>query len=71
MARMFDVAGKPVRVLEGHTDDVTAIAVFQDAKHVCTGSFDKTARMFDTTTGKQLRKDKEFAKDKDLQANSQ
>lgn len=42
-------------VLSGHEDTIYAIAFQKDGKTVVTGSFDKTVRVWDATTGKQLR----------------
>lgn len=43
------------RVLVGHTDPVYAVAVSPDAKYAATGSFDKTIKLWDAASGKELR----------------
>jgi WD40 repeat protein len=44
-----------VVVLKGHTETVEAVAVSADGKFVATGCFDKTVRLFDAATGKEVR----------------
>ncbi|MEO8288910.1 MAG: helix-turn-helix domain-containing protein [Chloroflexota bacterium] len=46
--------GVPPRDLIGHTNSVQAIAFSPDGKYLATASDDKTARLWETTTGKQL-----------------
>jgi|GEM_PF-1657079 len=45
----------PALTLKGHTDPVSAVTVSPDGKFFATGSFDKTAKLWDGTTGKELR----------------
>jgi WD40 repeat protein len=45
----------PSNVLEGHTDIVTSVAITPDEKYVITGGADKTVRLWDATTGKEIR----------------
>lgn len=48
--RLFDVvssAPQPVRVLEGHTGNVTSVGFEQDARWIYTGSEDGTVRLWD------------------------
>jgi WD40 repeat protein len=44
-----------VGVLKGHTDTVAAVAVSPDGTLIATGSFDKSVRLWDAATGKELR----------------
>src|SRR4051812_24768173 len=39
----------------GHTNYVNSAVFSSDGKYVLTASFDKTARLWDATTGKELR----------------
>jgi WD40 repeat protein len=42
-------------VLQGHSRPVISVAFSPDGKRVLTGSFDKTARLWDAETGKEIR----------------
>lgn len=44
-----------VAVLPGHAETVEAVAVSPDGTFIATGSFDKTVRLFDAATGKEVR----------------
>jgi WD40 repeat protein len=44
-----------VTTLKGHTDTVEAVAVGPGGALAATGSFDKTARLYDLATGQELR----------------
>jgi len=46
---------KPLAVLTGHEDTIYTIAFHPSGQTVVTGSFDKTVRIWDAATGKQLR----------------
>ena len=45
----------PVREIEGHTRDIFAVAFSPDGLRIASGSTDKTVRLSETETGKNLR----------------
>eukprot|EP01042_Synura_sphagnicola_P025050 gene25049-32134_t len=47
--------GKALKVFSGHEDFVTSVAFSPDGRRMLTGSFDKTARLWDAETGKALK----------------
>lgn len=49
-----DKGGEPAVVLRGHTDEVHFARFSSDGRHVITGSRDRTARLWDAQTGKEL-----------------
>lgn len=56
LERLFDTrfcctTGELINTLEGHTDWVTAVAVAPDGETIVTGSGDKTARVWNRSTG--------------------
>src|SRR5438067_6825826 len=48
-------AAAPVATLKGHTETVYGIAFTPDGRQVVTGSFDKTVRIWDAATGKEIK----------------
>ncbi len=55
-ARIWDVAnGKTLHILTGHSELVIRAAFSPDSKYVLTGSVDETARLWDATTGNEVR----------------
>lgn len=48
------VTGTMVNKFKGHTGKITSIAVSKDARYIISGSVDKTARMWDTKTGRNV-----------------
>ena len=40
--------------LTGHSDPVYLVAYSPDGKHIVTGSRDKTVKIWDSTTGKEV-----------------
>ena len=40
--------------LRGHSDSVLSVAYSPDGKHIVTGSRDKTVKIWDSTTGKEV-----------------
>ena len=40
--------------LQGHTDSVSSVAFSPDGRHIVSGSFDKTIRVWDVQTGGQV-----------------
>src|SRR5271166_1143606 len=47
--------GPLIRTLEGHTDDVRAVAVTPDGRRAVSGSVDRTLRVWDLEVGQSLR----------------
>ena len=41
--------------LKGHAEAIYAIAYMPDGKHVVTGSFDKTLKVWEAATGKEIK----------------
>ena len=48
------VSGKLRAVLDGHQMGIAIVAFSPDGSTILTGSFDRTARLWDSTKGKQL-----------------
>ena len=47
--------GPPIRILEGHTNSVRAVAVTPDGRSAVSGSEDRTLRVWDLESGQTLR----------------
>ena len=45
-----------LRTLEGHSGSVSSVALSTDGKHIVTGGWDNTARIWDAETGKELKR---------------
>ncbi len=55
MCRIWDLlTGKCIRVLQGHSGRVNAVAVCDERSNVLTASDDSTARVWDMETGRCL-----------------
>jgi sugar lactone lactonase YvrE len=55
VVRLFDAAGNAAVVLDGHTRIVSAVAFSPDGNMLATGSSDESIKLWDPTTGKELR----------------
>jgi WD40 repeat protein/formylglycine-generating enzyme required for sulfatase activity len=56
-ARLLDVVtGNQLQVLHGHTDQLNCACFSPDGTQVLTGSNDRTARLWDVATGKELQR---------------
>ena len=49
-------AGQLVWTAEGHTDNVLSVAFSPDGKYLASGSSDNTVRLWDVTTGEEVRR---------------
>lgn len=47
--------GTEIRSFQGHTDEVSVVALTDDAKWLVTGSVDGSAKLWDVSTGKEIR----------------
>ena len=53
LSGLWRIKDPPPRTTQGHTDFVYSIAFSPDGRKLATGSYDKTARVWDMPTGKQ------------------
>src|SRR5262245_44779644 len=54
-ARIYDAAtGEELHILRGHTDHVVSASFSPDSRRLVTASWDKSARIWDVTTGEQV-----------------
>ena len=53
LSGMWGIKDPPPRTTQGHTNTVTSVAFSPDGRQQATGSGDKTARVWDLSTGKQ------------------
>src|SRR5271163_1617017 len=49
--RVEDTWASLIQTLAGHSDQITAVAFSPDGKQIVSGSYDKTIKLWDTTTG--------------------
>ena len=54
-ASMIPPGGPLIRTLAGHTDEVSAVSVTPDGRRAVSGSHDKTLKVWDLETGRELR----------------
>jgi WD40 repeat protein len=54
-ASLMPPGGQLIRILEGHTDSVYAVAVTPDGKHAISGSWDNTLRIWDIESGEEIQ----------------
>ncbi|MBT9310638.1 NB-ARC domain-containing protein [Leptothoe kymatousa] len=47
--------GALLRTFEGHSGEVMSVALSEDGRHALSGSYDKTMKLWDVTTGEALR----------------
>ena len=47
--------GEPVCTLTGHSREVLSVAYSPDGKHIVSGSWDNTVKVWDSQTGKEVR----------------
>ena len=47
--------GEPVCTLTGHSDTVASVAYSPDGKHIVSGSWDRTVKVWNAATGKEVR----------------
>ena len=53
LSGLWRIKDPPPRTTQGHTGYVTSVAFSPDGRQLATGSYDKTARVWDLSTGKQ------------------
>ncbi len=55
LSSIFDLSGKEISKLVGHTGYVLATAYSPDGKYIATGSVDKSAKLWNASNGKMIR----------------
>ena len=50
-----EVTLNPKCTLTGHSDTVTSVAYSPDGKHIVSGSWDSTVKVWNAATGKEVR----------------
>ncbi|KAK5972909.1 hypothetical protein GCK32_002327 [Trichostrongylus colubriformis] len=59
----IDAIGRPVKALTGHNHFVSDVAISSDGQFALSGSWDKTLRLWDLTTGQSTRQFSSHTKD--------
>ena len=57
----WPVRGRAPQVLRGHTGPVTAVAWTRDGRHILSGSWDRSVRMWDADSGRELGRVSQFS----------
>eukprot|EP00736_Rhodelphis_marinus_P008238 Rmarinus@m.27171 len=55
IVRLLDEVGETIKTLDGHEDQVRAVAFSSDGKNILSGSMDHSVRLWDTDSGTCLR----------------
>ena len=56
VALAFPALAEPRVILKGHTLALGGLAYSADGLHIATGSYDRTAKVWDAATGKRCRR---------------